>query len=535
MNNEAKTRKLLIAVAAVLALVVIGLLVVVIRGGKKDTKEAEATTAQTEAVAESTTAEETTEAEKTEEQKKEEKTTEAKKAEEGDITISVAYTNGWESNGKHCGQFDAKVYNKSGENLSDWSIELTVPDGTGIESSWNGTFKLDKTKLTITAVDYNKEIAAGGTLGDIGFILNSGSEEELKEIAKSAKVLIAGKAYTASSGSTSSDKKEKSDEKKTEEKKTTEAAKEKPAAESGTPLENHGALSVKGTDIVDKNGKKFQLKGVSTHGLAWFPDYVNKDAFTTFRDDWDVNLVRLAMYTDEGGGYCTDGDKEKMKSLVSKGVDIATELGMYVIIDWHILHDLTPQKYKSEALDFFEEMSGKYKDYDNVIYEICNEPNGGTSWSEVKSYAEEVIPVIRANDKDAIIIIGTPTWSQDVDIAAGDPVKEDNLMYAVHFYASTHKDDIRNKVKTAHDKGLPIFVSEFSLCEASGDGAINYDETEKWFDLISELNLSYATWNISNKNETSSLISASCSKTSGWSEDELSEAGKWLRNYMREH
>ena len=87
---------------------------------------------------------------------------------------------------------------------------------------------------------------------------------------------------------------------------------------------------------------------------------------------------------------------------------------MYVIIDWHILHDLDPNVYKEDAKDFFNEMSAKYADYDNVIYEICNEPNGGTNWNSVKNYANEIIPVIRANDSDAIIIVGTPNWSQDV-------------------------------------------------------------------------------------------------------------------------
>ena len=176
-------------------------------------------------------------------------------------------------------------------------------------------------------------------------------------------------------------------------------------------------------------------------------------------------------------------------------------------------------------------MSEKYKDKPNVLYEICNEPNGSTQWSEIKEYAENVIPVIRANDKDAIIIVGTPTWSQDADIASEDPIKgEDNIAYTVHFYAATHKDNIRSKVKTAHDNGLCIFISEFSICDASGNGGIDYDSAEEWSDLIDEYNLSYAGWNLSNKNETSSLISPDCKKTSGWTDEELSETGKWLKD-----
>ena len=297
--------------------------------------------------------------------------------------------------------------------------------------------------------------------------------------------------------------------------------------EGGTPVANHGKLSVKGTNLVDKNGNPFQIKGVSTHGIQWFPEYVNEDAFKTIRDEWGANCIRLAMYTDESG-YCNGGDKASIKQTVNDGVSYATDLGMYVIIDWHILHDLDPNKYKTEAISFFDEMSKKYKDYDNVIYEICNEPNGGTTWSQVKSYAEEVIPVIKANNPDAIIIVGTPTWSQDVDQAAKDPIKGyTNIMYTIHFYAATHKDDLRNKMSSAIASGLPIFCTEFGICDASGNGSIDKDSANKWIASMNDNNVSYCIWNLSNKNESSSLISSGCDKKSGWTESELSEEGKW--------
>lgn len=297
--------------------------------------------------------------------------------------------------------------------------------------------------------------------------------------------------------------------------------------EGGTPVANHGKLSVKGTNLVDKNGKNFQIKGVSTHGIQWFPEYVNEDAFKTIRDEWGANCIRLAMYTDESG-YCNGGDKASIKQTVNDGVSYATDLGMYVIIDWHILHDLDPNKYKTEAISFFDEMSKKYKDYDNVIYEICNEPNGGTTWSQVKSYAEEVIPVIKANNPDAVIIVGTPTWSQDVDQAAKDPIKGyTNIMYTIHFYAATHKDDLRNKMSSAIASGLPIFCTEFGICDASGNGSIDKDSANKWIASMNDNNVSYCIWNLSNKNESSSLISSGCDKKSGWTESELSEEGKW--------
>ncbi len=294
-------------------------------------------------------------------------------------------------------------------------------------------------------------------------------------------------------------------------------------------LSLHGALHVEGKTLKDQNGGTVQLKGLSTHGLAWFPQYVSYDTFETLRDDWNANCVRLALYTAEYGGYCAGGDREALKTLIQEGVDYATELGMYVIIDWHILSDQDPQVYKPDALSFFEEMSALYAQYDNVIYEICNEPNGYATWDSVKSYAQEVIPVIRANDGDAVILVGTPTWSQDIHKAAEDPLAFDNILYTLHFYAGTHKDDLRNRLKTCLEEDLPVFVSEFGLCDASGNGANDFDSSAKWLALLNENDISYIGWNLANKNESSSVIRSDCDKTAHWTPEELSEAGRWLR------
>lgn len=304
---------------------------------------------------------------------------------------------------------------------------------------------------------------------------------------------------------------------------------------NGTPFGNHGILSVSGTRLVDQYGAAFTLRGVSTHGLSWFPDYVNYDMFRQMRDEWNVNVVRLAMYTAEYNGYCTgdQNNRENLKKLIDDGVNYASQLGLYVIIDWHILSDSNPNMYKNESMEFFREISAKYAGYGNVIYEICNEPNGGIGWGEIKSYAADVINVIRSNDSNGIIIVGTPTWSQDVDIAAGDRINAENIMYAMHFYADTHRDYIRDKLVTAVNKGLPVIVSEFGICDASGNGGINYDEASKWMSLLNQYSVSYIMWNLSNKSETCAMIQSWCNKYSGFSYDELSETGKWFVNFNK--
>ena len=305
------------------------------------------------------------------------------------------------------------------------------------------------------------------------------------------------------------------------------------SVDASTPYGQHGALHVENGKLTDENGNTVQLYGMSTHGIAWFPQYINYDSLRTLRDDWNTNCIRLAMYTAEYGGYCAVGDKEQLKQLVKDGVSYATELGMYVIVDWHILSDCDPNQNKDEAIAFFREMAEVFADNDNVLYEICNEPNGGTSWDSIKSYAEEVIPVIRAQKPDAVILVGTPTWSQEIDKAAASPLDDSNVMYTLHFYAGTHKDDLRNRLETCVQNGLPVFVSEFGMCDASGNGANDFVSTTKWLDLLNKYQISFCCWNLANKDESSSVFKASSTALSDWTDDDFNESGRWIRDYFR--
>ena len=203
-----------------------------------------------------------------------------------------------------------------------------------------------------------------------------------------------------------------------------EAPVEKAAPPAPTPSTT-GALKVTGAQLTDAAGEPVQLRGVSTHGLAWYPQYVNQEFFTELRDVWGANVVRLATYSAEEGGYATEtGDRTALNDLVVRGVQYAQAADLYAVVDWHTLSDANPATNQWAAEEFFRSVSGALGNTDNVIYEICNEPNGGTSWADIKAYAEAVIPIIRANDPDAIIVVGTPTWSQDLAAAAADRWEE---------------------------------------------------------------------------------------------------------------
>lgn len=442
----------------------------------------------------------------------------------GAFTAICEIPSTWSDGGKYCGTCNFTVTNGTGSVTDGWTVTITVPKGFEVTDSWNGVFTLNGTALTVTNESYNGTIEKGKT-ANFGF--NFASPEEIKtfvSIATNSGVPTIGlhhgenEADTTVSASTAAE---------------TNAAPLPAPAKVGL-VKEHGKLSVKGSQLIDKNGDNFQLKGMSTHGLSWFPDFVNKSAFKTLRDDWNTNVIRLAMYTAEYGGYCSGGSRSELKKLIDKGVKAASDLGMYVIIDWHILSDGNPQTNKSEALKFFEEMSSKYKNYDNVLYEICNEPNGGTSWdNDIKPYAEEVIGVIRKNSPDSVIIVGTPTWSQDIDKAAANPLTESNILYALHFYAATHTDWLRQRLTDCYNKGLPVMVTEFGTCDASGNGAYDFEQSKQWLNLLDKYGISYMNWNLANKNESSSAFKENASAKGDWKESELSEGGAWIRKWFR--
>lgn len=319
---------------------------------------------------------------------------------------------------------------------------------------------------------------------------------------------------------------------------TTKKVENNKPSTGNTPVSKHGQLSVKGANIVDKNGQVFQLRGMSTHGVGWFPDAVTKENFRVLRDDWGCNAVRLAMYIEEswgGGESCYLADKDRNYKIVTDGIDYAIDLGIYVIVDWHVLNPGDPSTHTKDAKEFFAKIAKEYGDSPNIIFELCNEPNGGVNWSgTIKPYCEEVTKEIRKYDSDAIIVCGTATWSQDIHDVVGNTLSDKNTVYALHFYANTHTDWLRERLQNCVSSGLPVLVTEFGTCDASGNGGFNTAESTNWLRLLDELSIGYFNWSLCNKDETASALKTSASLSSlKAGESQLSESGKFIRNYLR--
>lgn len=286
------------------------------------------------------------------------------------------------------------------------------------------------------------------------------------------------------------------------------------------------ALSVKGLQLVNEKGEPVVLHGVSYGWHQFWPRFYNASSVDYLVNDWGAQVVRASMGVELEGAYIDN--PEMGINCVQTVVDAAIENGAYAIIDWHS-HGLRTE----EAKDFFKKMATRYKGVPNVIYEIFNEPVED-SWADVKAYSIEVIKVIRSIEPDAVILVGSPHWDQDIHIAADDPITGyDNLMYTLHFYANTHKQDLRDRGDYALGKGLPLFVSECASMEASGDGDINVEEWNKWLEWMQKHSISWVVWSVSDKDETCSMLYPSASSEGNWKDEDLKTWGKMVRDELK--
>lgn len=318
-----------------------------------------------------------------------------------------------------------------------------------------------------------------------------------------------------------------------------------------------GALQLLKKDGVmtlsDQNGDPIQLRGMSTHGLQWFPEIVNDNAFAALSNDWESNVIRLAMYVGESG-YATN---PALKDKVIQGIDYAIANDLYVIVDWHVHSPGDPNDSTyAGAMDFFKDISSRYPNNPHLLYELANEPNSNApgvsndaaGWAAVKSYAEPIIKMLRESGNDNIVIVGSPNWSQRADLAADNPINDDKTIYTVHFYTGTHKPaadskdrgNVMSNARYALEHGIALMATEWGTSEASGNNGPFLDEADQWLEFLNANNISWVNWSLTNKNETSAAFapfelgqseatSLDPGSDKAWSIPELSVSGEYVR------
>ena len=274
------------------------------------------------------------------------------------------------------------------------------------------------------------------------------------------------------------------------------------------PVSYYGALHTDGNKIVGaKNNLQAMLRGVS---LYWSDatglPYYNPAVISWAVDNLKIDVFRYAMgieyYDSDGGTRNKIEDQvsyvkspEVQLSTIDRMVEAAIENDVYIIIDWH---SHRAHLEASFAKTFFETISKKYKDVPNIIYEIYSEPvsgNGG-SWDAIKTYANTVVPAIRANTQN-LVIVGTPNWSQHPEQAARDPVNATNIAYVLHFYAATHSNGSYGGIVTsALSAGYPVFISEWGTTNADGDGNPSTSATNEWTQFMDQNNIPNCNWSL---------------------------------------
>jgi endoglucanase len=300
-------------------------------------------------------------------------------------------------------------------------------------------------------------------------------------------------------------------------------------SQAQTPVAVHGQLSINGNRIHDKNGNNYQLRGMSMYWSNWEGKFWNYETLKWLRDDWHCNVIRAAMGVspDDNSGYLGHPDIElhKMETVIEAAID----LGIYVVVDWHSHH---AENELTQSKAFFALIAQKYGSYPNILYETYNEPMI-TDWGTIKAYHQAVVSEIRNYDSKNIIVLGTPFYSQNIDVATNSPLSGANLAYSLHYYAASHT--FWNLIGSTCNKGYYPFVTEFGTCDASGAGSVDYNNSNTWWSVLDQFGSSWCNWAVSDEKEAASIVNPGSSTSGGWATSDLTSSGSFVRDKLRSY
>ncbi|MBE0370557.1 cellulase family glycosylhydrolase [Pseudoalteromonas aurantia] len=301
-------------------------------------------------------------------------------------------------------------------------------------------------------------------------------------------------------------------------------------------FDTHGKLSVCGKHLCNKNNHPIQLRGMSSHGLQWYGlnKCLTSQSLDTLAYEWRADIVRLSLYVQEGG---FETDKTGFINQVNELIAMASDRGMYVLVDWHQLSPGDPNANTALAKEFFSRVVQQNKHRDNILYDIANEPNN-VSWDAVHNYAEQVIPIIRNIKSDAVVLVGTHGWAT-FGISDGGSVQEviqkplsfNNIMYTFHFYAASHFDAYLEALDTASDV-LPVFVTEWGTQLYTGDGDNDFERAQAYINLMKRKKISWINWNYSDDPRSGAVWKQGTCSAGNFSDSQLKEAGIWIKQQI---
>ncbi len=306
---------------------------------------------------------------------------------------------------------------------------------------------------------------------------------------------------------------------------------------------HNGKLSVQGNDLVNERGEKIQLKGFGT--TYWYltnedfsvfggvsgktyKDYYNQESMASIKK-WGANCVRIVITRQL---YLQD---ENNINKVYDIIDDCISQDLYVIVNWHCFND--PNTNIDDNIEFYTKIANKYKESNNVMYEIYNEPCGdNVTWNIIKTYANQIIPKIREIDNNAIIIVPTPNYDKNILDVINNTLNYENIMYSYHIYVgSNDMQEEMEKIKQCLINEVPIFITEWGTTQNDGLTGFYENESNLLVKFCENNNISWCYWCMSdchfNKPEGGALV-----KERQWqndlNDDILTTSGKYMKQIL---
>lgn len=79
---------------------------------------------------------------------------------------------------------------------------------------------------------------------------------------------------------------------------------------------------------------------------------------------------------------------------------------------------------------------------------------------------------------------------------------------------------------------LPLFVTEWGVGEADGNGVFDLEKNASWINWMEKNKLSWANWNITDKKETTAILMPGASVQGNWKVQEITPAGLYIKHQL---
>lgn len=144
------------------------------------------------------------------------------------------------------------------------------------------------------------------------------------------------------------------------------------------------SLSASGNKILLNNTTPVRLKGVARPSLEWNNQgqYLSTADITNMHS-FGADMIRLDLNADYWNNSAELTTQGSYKQIVDAIIYYAQQNNMVVILDYHWSNDQVQQQAmapnNTTSTNFWKSVASKYKNFDNVIFELYNEPHDITT------------------------------------------------------------------------------------------------------------------------------------------------------------